>query len=367
MKKILKYLSLVLVFPFIGILAGTQCAPPPSSSEENTYSVGGTIYGLNGSLVLADFDSTEGEFDAFNPPTGQTLVNPISYSFTGYAADDTYFIEIIESPERQQCAVVNPTGRVEEENVTDVDVYCGASYTLGGTLSGLASESSVGLRLNTADEDGLINQTLTANGSFTFSNTLPNGFPYVVTVRRSPSGQTCTISNGSGTINQGNVNNIAVTCLSSGFKKIFVTEAAHNGNFGGLAEADAICASQATMSGYSGTYKALLGTSARNTSSNWVLTANTEYVQAGSSKVIGTTNSSAVFTFPLTNSFGTISTMSWTGLTSNWAVSSDNCSDWTDGNVNGNTGNNEATDSTAIAGSIPEYCGFLNTLICVEQ
>ncbi len=374
MKKILRGLSLVLVFPFIGILAGVQCAGAPSFSEG--YSVSGTIYGLGGNLILVDDSSLGGELEVYSPPTGQTLTSPITYSFEGYTESDSYFVEIVESPERQQCAVANPSGNINGNNVTGINVYCGAPYTIGGTLSGLGSGKTVTLGLNTAVGSSLVTYTRGFNGSFEFTDSdggptlLPYLFPYVVTIETQPDSQTCTVTNGTGIVPARDIDNIVVTCGSSTSKKIFVTSTSSTGNLGGISGADATCASEATMFGYTGTYKALLGSASRSTSSNWVLAANTLYVQAGNtSNVIGTTNSSAIFTFPLTNSFGTISTTSWTGLTSAWAVASDTCLNWTDTvGVNGNTGINNATDSTAIAEASPEYCGTVpQTLICIEQ
>ena len=57
---------------------------------------------------------------------------------------------------------------------------------------------------------------MTANGSFTFATQLPGGAAYAVTVKTNPSGQTCTVASGSGTIASANVTNVAVTCTTSG-------------------------------------------------------------------------------------------------------------------------------------------------------
>ena len=57
--------------------------------------------------------------------------------------------------------------------------------------------------------------TLTANGGFSFATKLADGAGYGVTVKGNPSGQTCSVANGSGTIDSANVTNVAVTCASS--------------------------------------------------------------------------------------------------------------------------------------------------------
>lgn len=84
--------------------------------------------------------------------------------------------------------------------------------TVGGTLTGLASGTSVILQNNGAD-----NLTLTQNGRFTFSRTLKDGKGYNVTVLTPPAGASCTVSSGSGSINSkgDDVDNVLVTCATT--------------------------------------------------------------------------------------------------------------------------------------------------------
>ncbi|MBZ0222846.1 MAG: S8 family serine peptidase [Dokdonella sp.] len=82
----------------------------------------------------------------------------------------------------------------------------GATYTVGGSVSGLTGTGLV-LKLNGAN-----NLSVNANGSFTFPGGLAGGASYAVTVGTQPSGQTCSVANGSGTIASTNVTNVAVTC-----------------------------------------------------------------------------------------------------------------------------------------------------------
>ncbi len=92
--------------------------------------------------------------------------------------------------------------------------YCGGggggmmgSYTIGGTVSNLASMQSVQLYLVPYEF-----LTVMANGSFTFSHLVSNG-SYQVTVYMQPTGQTCTVANnGMVMVNGGSVMNVAVTC-----------------------------------------------------------------------------------------------------------------------------------------------------------
>ena len=83
-----------------------------------------------------------------------------------------------------------------------------AAFTVGGTVSGLSG--TVVLQDNGGD-----NLSVTANGTFTFATALPTGAPYSVTVKTNPAGQTCTVSNGSGTVGSANVTSVAVSCTNA--------------------------------------------------------------------------------------------------------------------------------------------------------
>jgi len=83
---------------------------------------------------------------------------------------------------------------------------------VGGTVSGLGSGRSVTLLNN--GNDAL---TLGSNGSFTFADTLAANTGYAVTVGTPPVGQSCSVSNGSGTIDADgtSVDNVRVDCAFS--------------------------------------------------------------------------------------------------------------------------------------------------------
>jgi hypothetical protein len=79
-------------------------------------------------------------------------------------------------------------------------------YTLGGTVTGLRAN---GLVL----ANGSLTIGLTAGTtSWEFGSKINNGAVYGVTVLSQPTGQTCTVANGTGTMPQANVSNVVVTC-----------------------------------------------------------------------------------------------------------------------------------------------------------
>ena len=81
------------------------------------------------------------------------------------------------------------------------------TYTIGGTLTGLASGQSVTLLDNNVNS-----LPVSANGSFTFSTSVAAGGSYSVTVATEPGGQTCSVANGSGGSLAANVTSVIVTC-----------------------------------------------------------------------------------------------------------------------------------------------------------
>jgi 6-phosphogluconolactonase len=83
-----------------------------------------------------------------------------------------------------------------------------ATYTVGGTVTGLAGS---GLVLN-SDFGGDL--AVSASGSFTFSTPLPDGSAFNVGVKIQPTspGQYCQVANSTGTIAAANVMNVTVTC-----------------------------------------------------------------------------------------------------------------------------------------------------------
>jgi hypothetical protein len=100
-------------------------------------------------------------------------------------------------------------GGNELDNVTISATYPVQSYSIGGAVTGLASGQSVVL-LNNAGNSTTVN----SNTSFTFSTAINSGGAYAVTVGTQPTGQTCTVTSGSGTVSA-NVTNVIVTCTTN--------------------------------------------------------------------------------------------------------------------------------------------------------
>jgi 6-phosphogluconolactonase (cycloisomerase 2 family) len=80
-------------------------------------------------------------------------------------------------------------------------------FSIGGSVTGLTGSGLV------LQDNGGDNLTIPGNGSFTFATKVNSGSAYAVTVMTQPSGQTCTVANGSGTASA-NVTNVAVSCTA---------------------------------------------------------------------------------------------------------------------------------------------------------
>jgi hypothetical protein len=163
-----------------------------------TYTIGGTVSGLVGEVILR------------NGPEFLTVRANGPFTFATRVRDGTaYSVTIATQPEGQACTVANGTGTVVSGNVTNIVVTCittaPTTYTIGGTVSGLSGGE---VRLRNGNES----LRVSANGPFAFGTRVTSGTAYSVTVESSPSGQTCSVANGSGTVGTADVTNVAVTC-----------------------------------------------------------------------------------------------------------------------------------------------------------
>lgn len=158
------------------------------------YMIGGSVSGLSGSLALQNNGGDTLNVYANGPFTLRQPVN----------GDSTYNVTIATQPGGQLCTVAAASG-VATSNVTSVVVTCGNLHTIGGSVSGLSS-GAVHLRNNDSDD-----LTMNLNGPFNFTQGLPIGATYNVTIANQPPEHSCAIANASGTVT-GNITSVAITC-----------------------------------------------------------------------------------------------------------------------------------------------------------
>jgi 6-phosphogluconolactonase (cycloisomerase 2 family) len=188
------------VLASLGLLAACKddSAPPPPPAS---YTVGGTVSGLSGSVTLAN-----------NGGDIRTLSADGAFTFsTAIAGGGAYAVTVTAQPATQTCTVTSGAGNVAAANVSSVTVNCVTNtFTVGGTVSGLAGAGLV-LRNNGADD-----LTVAADGAFTFATRVASGGAYNVSVQTQPTNpaQTCTPAANTGTV-AAIIASVTVTCVNN--------------------------------------------------------------------------------------------------------------------------------------------------------
>lgn len=195
------YFAILLVTALTTQLSG--CGGSGDGSAP-TYTIGGSVTGLlsGTSVTLQDNGSNS---------TSVSVNSSFSFS-TELPSGAHYSVTVSTQPTGEECAVANGSGSVGTANVS-VAVTCTPNdYTIGGSVSGLLAGNSVTLL-----DNGTSTATVSANGAFTFGTALASGSTYAVTVGNPP-GQTCSVTNGSGTVAGANVTNVTVACSTQSYQ-----------------------------------------------------------------------------------------------------------------------------------------------------
>ena len=168
-----------------------------------TYTIGGVLSGLGGTVVLSD-----------NGSDALTLTTNGDFTFgTRLATGQGYDVTVTQQPSGQTCGVSGGSGSVAAADVTGVQVTCttntSPTYTIGGTVTGL--QGALVLQDNGGD-----NLPVSASGAFTFATPLASAQAYAVTVLTQPTNQRCTVSSGAGNVAGTNVTSVEVSCAPDG-------------------------------------------------------------------------------------------------------------------------------------------------------
>lgn len=183
----------------------------------SSYTIGGTISGLTGPVVLQNM----GGDNLTVPADGKFVFNvPINNG-------NLYNVTVLTQPTGEVCSISSGSGIVSGNTVSNVAIFCSTNkYTVGGSVTGLTG--TVVLQNNAGD-----NLTLTANGTYSFATQVAFNSPYTVSVLTQPSGnQTCSVANATGTMGASNVSNVNISCATSTYS-VGVTVTGFNTNIGG--------------------------------------------------------------------------------------------------------------------------------------
>ena len=184
-----------------GAVSGTDVTNVTVVCSNKAYTVGGTVSGLSGTLVLQN-----------NKADDLTLTADGTFTFAAAVADGAaYAVTVSTQPTDVTCSIAEGSGTIVGANVTNVAITCSADiYTVGGSVSGLSG--TVVLHNNGGDS-----LSISSNGAFTFATAVADGGSYAVTVATQPTGQTCSVSSGAGTIAAADVTNVSVICAAGAY------------------------------------------------------------------------------------------------------------------------------------------------------
>ena len=145
-------------------------------------------------------------------PTGAVVVNEGSNQTFTATPNSNYAVDqwLVDGTVVQTGGTTYQLNNVTANHTVSVTFNL-ITYTVGGSLTGYTSSGLV-LQNNNAD-----NLSPSGSGSFTFSTPLASGATYSVTVLTQPTGQTCSVLNGTGSIATSNITNVSVSCTTNTF------------------------------------------------------------------------------------------------------------------------------------------------------
>ena len=163
-----------------------------SISCDGTVTIGGKVYGLNGSITLQN-----------------NAANDLSVSSSGdfvfadnFSMGSSYLVTISSQPSTGQTCTPNNNSGMATDNITSVEIICSQTLrSISGSISDLTG--TLVLQNNYGGD-----QTFTSNDNFTFY--VADNSSYNVTVKSQPAGK-CNVSNGTGPATE-NVDNVSVNC-----------------------------------------------------------------------------------------------------------------------------------------------------------
>ena len=168
---------------------------------DRTYRLGGSISGLTASgLVLANGTDT---LAVAGSATGFTLPTAVAYGAN-------YSVTVQSQPTGLTCTVAGGSGTMPASNVVSVVVTCAVgTYAVGGSITGLTTSGLV-----LANGSDTLSVSANAIG-FTMPAGVASGSAYAVTIQTQPTGQSCAVANGSGTVGNSAVTSVQVSCTSN--------------------------------------------------------------------------------------------------------------------------------------------------------
>ncbi len=150
------------------------------SANPTSITIGGTVSGLNGTLALSN---NTGD------PLSIKANGPFVFALS-LASGASYSVVITAQPAGQTCTAQNASGK-STSNVTNIAFACVATPTISVQVATLTGTLIL-------QNNGKDNLTVTTSGTYPFATPVALGGAYAVSVLTQPSGQICSVTNGSG-------------------------------------------------------------------------------------------------------------------------------------------------------------------------
>jgi hypothetical protein len=141
---------------------GNNPPPPPPPPPPVTVTIGGTVSGLTGTLVVRNNGSDD-----------LTIASDGAFTFsTSLATGVAYAVSIATQPANQSCAVTKGTGTTGAANITDVTVTCAGNAVTAPTALSYPSPQSYAVGVAITPLNPTVTGTVT---SYVVSPALPAG------------------------------------------------------------------------------------------------------------------------------------------------------------------------------------------------
>lgn len=201
------FLSLCVLLLLSACGNGVPEVPDTTPNPDGLYEVSVSIEGVRGDKLKL----------RLNQRNAQPVSENGTFTFDEYLkSGEEYqvFIDTNPTQPNQQCTIENGNGRVDQSDVTDVEILCTTiAYELGGIVQGLSGGELV---LKANDEQSV---SLTDNGEFTFSEPVLDGSEFTIEIEALPNSpkQACSLSNANGVFAGSDYLDIAVECSIRGY------------------------------------------------------------------------------------------------------------------------------------------------------
>lgn len=208
------------VTPLRALAALALTAALAACGGKAMFTVQGSIATLNNAGMVLQYNGG----NDLAVPAGAT-----SFAFANQIAYGTdYNITILKNADHMHCSISNPSGSAGHTIVIAAAVSCEQNYaSLGGQVKGLTVAANAtatppvnGLVLTNGTGGGtaIIAPAADLSGStveFAFATPVFYGQAYGVTVLTQPTGQFCTVTNGTGVMFDNAVSNVLVNCVKT--------------------------------------------------------------------------------------------------------------------------------------------------------